>query len=89
MNSDQAYTMGCTLAFARRGHAVLLLYGISEGKCDCGKDCGRNAGKHPHHVCPNGVHSATTDAARIRSWFDKYPNANYGICTTHTPDSGH
>jgi hypothetical protein len=77
--------LGCALAFARRGHAVLLLYGISDGKCDCGKDCGKNAGKHPHHACPNGVHSATTDQDVIRGWFAKYPTSNYGICTDTLP----
>jgi Bifunctional DNA primase/polymerase, N-terminal len=77
--------LGCALAFARRGHAVLLLYGITDGKCDCGKDCGKNAGKHPHHACPNGVHSAITDQDVIRGWFAKYPTSNYGICTDTLP----
>ena len=88
MNSDQAYTMGCALAFAWRGHAVLLLYGISDGKCDCGKDCGTNAGKHPHHACPNGVHSATTDAARILV-VRQVPKRQLRHLHEHAPDSRH
>jgi hypothetical protein len=82
-------TLGYALSFARRGHAVLLLHGIIErnGKlsCTCGKDACDSPGKHPHHACPNGVHSATTDEEIIKGWFAKYPNANYGISTETLP----
>jgi hypothetical protein len=81
MSNTLLPTLQNALAFAARGHAVLPLYGIVNSKCTCGKDCGRDAGKHPHHLAPHGVKNATTDPDKIRGWFRKHPEINYGICT--------
>jgi hypothetical protein len=62
------------------GIAVLALFGVSDGICDCpqGSEC-RSAGKHPYaRFSPNGVHSATLDAATARMWFAKDPRLNFG-----------
>jgi hypothetical protein len=46
------------LDWARRGYRVFPLHGIgSDGKCTCGKDCGRDAAKHPCSL--HGFHDAT------------------------------
>jgi hypothetical protein len=59
---------------------VLALYGVADAICDCskGSEC-PSAGKHPApRFSPNGVHSATLDAATIRMWFAKDPRINFG-----------
>lgn len=41
-------------------------------------------GKEPlsdRKACPNGVHSATTDPDRIKSWAWRFPDSNIGIAT--------
>jgi hypothetical protein len=50
------------------------------GGCTCGKsNCDtKNVGKHP--ATSNGVRDATTDPARIRSWFAD-SNRNVGVAT--------
>ena len=78
-------TTSNAIAFASRGHAVLPLHGIVDGKCTCGTDCGRNAGKHPHHFAPHGLKNATTDLDKIRHWFRKHPELNYGVRTDTLP----
>jgi hypothetical protein len=48
--------------------------------CDCpqGSEC-RAPGKHPSpRFSPNGVHSATLDARRLRMWYAKDPRINFG-----------
>ena len=67
------------LKYAVRGLCVFPVYGITDGKCDCGKNCGRNAGKHP--LTSHGLKDATTDAAQIRNWWAQWPNANVAIRT--------
>jgi hypothetical protein len=68
------------LAYAERGIAAFPLWGITNGRCDCRRDCGRNAGKHPLSVLvPHGSKDATTDREQIRRWWAAYPTANIGI----------
>lgn len=50
---------------------VLELHGINSGKCTCGKDCGKSAGKHPKTT--HGV----KDAAIILE--DIFDDSNYGV----------
>src|SRR4051812_7944614 len=48
-------------------------------RCSCGRDCGRNAGKHPR--TPNGLLGATLDPSRIRDWWSRWPDANVAVAT--------
>jgi Bifunctional DNA primase/polymerase, N-terminal/AAA domain len=68
-------------AYAARGIPVLPLYTLKDGRCTCGKDCGRNAGKHPHNgLVPTGLKDASTDPEQIGRWFRAYPGQlNIGI----------
>lgn len=68
-----------SLAYARMGWKAFPLHGIVDGKCTCGKDCGRNAGKHPRTA--RGFKEATTDPKQLTKWFSKWPNSNIGIAT--------
>lgn len=67
------------LQYARLGLAVFPLHTIANGKCSCGRaDCS-SPGKHPRTM--NGVKSATTDAAQVKQWWEKWPDSNIGIAT--------
>jgi hypothetical protein len=77
------------LGSAAEGIAVLPLWGVSDGICDCpkGSECS-TPGKHPHSRLARkvedgkvlkGVYSATTDAETIREWFDEDPRCNFGL----------
>jgi hypothetical protein len=67
------------LKYAVRGHPVFPLYGIRDGRCDCGNpDCG-SPGKHPRTV--NGFKDTTSDPAQVREWWSRWPDANIGIPT--------
>jgi hypothetical protein len=69
------------LEFIKNGLAVLPLWGVSDGICDCstGSEC-RSAGKHPHsQLARNGVYSASTDEAIIRKWFKRDARINLGL----------
>jgi putative DNA primase/helicase len=64
------------LAHAARGWHVFPAYSPIGGRCDCGTDCGTNAGKHPRVGWKAG---ATTNPAQIRRWWSSWPTANIGI----------
>jgi len=72
------------LAYAARDWPVIALHTPTRDGCSCGKkDCG-SVGKHPRwnkEDLPNGVKSATTDPAIIRTWWTRWRNANIGIAT--------
>lgn len=62
------------------------------GKHPCHKNTCRDRGRHPCHqsVCDSagkhprtkkGVHDASTDEAKIRRWWDIWPEANIGVAT--------
>jgi len=65
-----------------RGWLVFPIWGVTDGKCDCGDvDCG-NVGKHPiAKFVPNGFKQATTNAALIQHWWKGNPQANLGVRT--------
>jgi putative DNA primase/helicase len=69
----------CALHFAGRKWHVFPLHSVRDGRCSCGHDCGKNAGKHPR--LKGGFKVATTDAAQIEAWWRKWPDANIGIAT--------
>ncbi|MGO8881197.1 MAG: bifunctional DNA primase/polymerase [Desulfomonilaceae bacterium] len=65
-----------------RGFRIFPLWGITDGKCDCGKkDCDR-PGKHPNGIlAPHGLSDASNKADDIDAWWTEAPNANIGIKT--------
>ena len=67
------------LAYAKCGLAIFPLHSIRAGRCTCGRDCGKNAGKHPR--VKGGFKVATTDARQIEAWWRKWRDANIGIAT--------
>lgn len=67
------------LEYAAQGIPVFPVYPMRNGRCACGTDCGKNAGKHPFgRLVPNGVDQATTDENTIRRWWSQAPDANIG-----------
>ena len=67
------------LACAERGFRVFPIYERNAGgACACGRACDSPC-KHPRS--PHGLTDATTDAATIRQWWQKWPEANIGIAT--------
>lgn len=70
------------LRYAKLGWAVVPLWGISNNRCQCGRENCPSAGKHPHsQLVPHGVHDASKDESRMRDWFTRAPTANVGIAT--------
>lgn len=71
------------IRYASRGWRILVLWEARpDGSCACGAPACDNAGKHPFfEACPNGCHSATTDAAVITNWLTRWPTRNIGIAT--------
>jgi putative DNA primase/helicase len=67
------------LAYAALGLHVFPLHSMRDGRCSCGRDCGKNAAKHPR--VKGGFKAATTDARQIEEWWRKWPDANIGIAT--------
>jgi putative DNA primase/helicase len=67
------------LQYAGRGWAVFPLHSVQDGRCTCGRDCGKNAGKHPR--VKGGFKVATTDARQIEAWWGQFPDSNTGIAT--------
>ena len=67
------------LLYANCGFPVFPIHSVRDGKCTCGSACGRNAGKHPWTA--HGFKDASTDADTIRTWWQKWPDANVAIAT--------
>jgi len=68
------------IAHAKSGVKVLAVWGISDGKCDCGVPHCKNAGKHPiPTLFPKGFKDATSDIAFIQKVWTLHPNANVAI----------
>ncbi len=73
------------LYYARElGWPVFPVWPVRDGKCACGQQCGRNAGKHPISIVDgitlteHGVDDATTDLTKIDWWWTVVPDANIG-----------
>ncbi len=67
------------LWYATRGVPVVPLHTPVNGGCSCRDPKCNSAGKHPR--TEHGVQDATTDAAAIRGWWARWPDANVGIAT--------
>jgi putative DNA primase/helicase len=66
--------------YAKRGLHVFPCHSISDGACTCGKQCGKDAGKHP--ITTNGGKDATTNPETVKRFFTgNYAIANIGIAT--------
>jgi putative DNA primase/helicase len=76
--SDDPIT--AALKYVATGWPVFPVYSIDDkGRCTCGKNCDRDAGKHPR--TRNGLHAATTNPETIKTWWDQWPEANIGLAT--------
>ena len=73
------------LEVAQLGLPVFPLWWPRNGGCSCraGLEC-RQPGKHPRIL--GWQTEATTDEAKIRQWWLKWPMANIGIATGRHPD---
>jgi hypothetical protein len=70
------------LVAAQNGWHLVRIHGqYPDGSCTCrkGKECGKDAGKHPANRSWNT--RATTDTDTIRRWFGSGKPTNYGIAT--------
>ena len=67
----QAHVLSSAMKFAADGERVFLCWGVKEDRsCVCGDPACNSIGKHPYtKFAPNGCHSATSDPAIIKSWF--------------------
>lgn len=66
------------LYYARRGWPVFPIYEPNEqGGCSCGNSECSSPAKHPR--TKHGVLDATTNEARIQSWWAQWPEANIGL----------
>lgn len=68
--------MRAALGYAERGWFVFPVHSIVDGKCSCGRVCGR-PGKHP--ATQNGWKDASVTETDIRKWWSDHPNRNIGI----------
>jgi hypothetical protein len=65
------------LAYADDGWQIFPVFGITNGKCDCGVKCD-SPGKHP---LVKWTEAATDDHEQIERWWNRWPNANIGVAT--------
>lgn len=76
--------ISAALRYAAAGYPVIPVWQVNGATCACpdGKAC-KTAGKHP--IQTGWTTQATTDAAKLRSIFKRYPQAHVGIL----PPDGH
>lgn len=68
------------LALARLGVAVFPAHSVDDDLiCSCGRDCGRDAAKHPR--TRRGLLDATTDPAIVAGWWRRWAGANPAAAT--------
>jgi len=65
------------------GWHLLPIYGVREGRCECGRDC-HSPGKHPKTA--HGLKDATNDARTLSAWEDRWPGGSTALRTG--PESG-
>lgn len=71
------------LEIAGRGWPVFPCHTITKGgRCSCGEECGKSAGKHPR--TEHGLKDATTSEKIIRAWWRTWPDANLALATGGT-----
>jgi putative DNA primase/helicase len=82
MTTQTPVLLDAALAYAARGWPVFPCHTpVGEG-CSCRQQCGR-IGKHPRwaYATRHGLKDATADEATIRSWWQRWPQANIAIAT--------
>lgn len=65
--------------FVKLGWKVFPIYGIQDGKCNCGNSKCSSPGKHPR--TGHGFLDGTDDIATISYWDSKFPGANWAVRT--------
>jgi Protein of unknown function (DUF3987)/Bifunctional DNA primase/polymerase, N-terminal len=65
------------LDYAARGWRIVPLHSVVDGRCSCGRDCTKSAGKHPR--LSKWTEAATSDAAVVSGWWRQWPEANIGV----------
>jgi hypothetical protein len=69
--------LSAALAYASIGWHILPCWWAVADKCACGNHECKSPGKHPiAKLAPWGQNSATTDAEKIKAWWQQYPDAN-------------
>lgn len=68
------------LFYASLRWPVLQIHTLrADGRCSCGHyDC-RSPGKHP--IITHGFKDASIEPQQIRTWWERWPDANIGIAT--------
>lgn len=71
--------LAAALRYAALGWPVFPLHTPVGDGCSCADTACKSTGKHPR--TSDGFKAATTEEARIRSWWRTWPTANIGIAT--------
>ncbi|MHC2067592.1 bifunctional DNA primase/polymerase [Bremerella sp. T1] len=73
-------TLKIAQAYMDLGYAVFPInYVRSDGTCSCGRDCGKQAGKHP--ACRQGFKVATKDIETFKGLMKNLPDYNIAVAT--------
>jgi Bifunctional DNA primase/polymerase, N-terminal len=67
------------LHYGARGWRVLPMHSVGETGCTCREAGCKHPGKHPHLKSWQRI--ASSRAARIRAWWQLWPDANVGVLT--------
>lgn len=85
MRERSAALLAAALRYGALGWPVVALHHPDDaGRCSCRRPDCAHSGKHPRFHrddLPHGLHSASTDPARIQRWWVRWPQANVGIVT--------
>lgn len=65
--------------YVEAGFAIFPVWGMIDGKCQCGDKACDRPGKHP--ITNRGVMDATTNVRQIRVWWGRHEGANIGLAT--------
>jgi hypothetical protein len=76
--------LAAALGYARHGWRVIPLHWVEGTACSCGDAECWSLGKHPRTA--HGLKDGTVEEATIRSWWQRWPQANVGVVTG--PESG-
>ena len=71
--------LAAALDYADRGWRIVPVHTAAKGRCSCRKkDTCDRAAKHPRTL--HGVKDGTADAAQVRRFWSRWPDANVGVC---------
>ncbi|HEX6506800.1 MAG TPA: bifunctional DNA primase/polymerase, partial [Chloroflexota bacterium] len=83
-NSTSSKRPGCldaAIDYAKRGFSVILLHGITNGLCTCGKPGCPSPGKHPIGKSWKRAQTERATPEELEAEFVRHPDANIGIVT--------